>query len=178
MWALNNTLQDQTVMVELRLVDTETGQVRERKSFDKQVLPPNRSLELTVDHKVDDRTAVQAIMLKADGQVIGRGSDWPQPLKYVHLPALYDIKVNVQDGKVEVTSNAPVKGLELYIPDESRKVYWDDNCIDVFPGDTYVVNCTGLTKEDDVRIRFYGMDWIPTTTALSDTDDRLKTNSC
>lgn len=146
--------------VQVRLLDTETGQVRNRIILEHQTIPSNRSLELIEDCEVDNKTAVQAIMLDAQGHVIARASDWPQPLKYVHLPPSYCIRLQVLDGKVEVISNAPVKGLELYLADGERKVCWDDNCVDVFPGDKYVIKAKGLVQDDDVRIRYYGIDWV------------------
>ena len=160
-WAVNTTVRDADVHLEIRLFDTETGELREKRRLGRRALPSNRSLELIEDFEVDDKTVVQAIMLDSRGSIIARASDWPQPLKYVHLPPSYDIRLQVLDGRVEITSNFPVKGLELYMASEERKVTWDDNCVDVFPDDTYVINATGVMEGDDVRMRYYGMDWVP-----------------
>ncbi|KAI0010829.1 beta-mannosidase precursor [Xylariaceae sp. FL0662B] len=160
-WAVNTTLQDTDVKVEVRLFDTVTGALRKEITLERQVIPSNRSTELIEDCEVDDNTAVQAIMLDAKGRIIARASDWPQPLKHVHLPLSYDINLRVLDGKVEITSNAPLKCLELYVPDEERRVYWDDNGIDVFPGDTYVITAPGLAEGEEVHLRYYGIDWVP-----------------
>ncbi|UNI21799.1 Beta-mannosidase [Purpureocillium takamizusanense] len=160
-WAVNTTLQKAAVSVEVRLYDTQTGELRQTISLGNQILGANRSTELAEDCAVDDRTAVQAIMRHSDGSVVSRASDWPQPLKYVTLPTAYDIKLRVLEGRVEISSDAPVKGLELYLADEEREIRWDDNGVDVFPGDTYVVQGAGLVKGDDVRMRYYGSDWVP-----------------
>ncbi|CAG9950635.1 unnamed protein product [Clonostachys rosea f. rosea IK726] len=159
-WAVNTTLQESDVKVVVRLFDTETGQLREERNLQRQVLLSNRSTELVEDEKVDDKTAVQALLF-ANNQIISRASDWPQPLKYAHLPTSYHVNLKVLDNRVEVTTHAPVKGLELYTTIEGRKICWDDNCIDVFPGDAYVIHAKGLVKGDDVRMRYYGMDWAP-----------------
>ncbi|SPN99299.1 related to beta-mannosidase [Cephalotrichum gorgonifer] len=159
-WAVNTSLLAADVIVEVRLFDTETGELREKQILGPQTLLPNRSLELVEDVKVDDKTAVQAILSDSAGRIVARASDWPQPLKYVRLPPSYDINLQVLDGRVEVSSNVPLKCLELYMADNDRKVCWDDNGVDVFPSDTYVINATGLVEGDDVRMRYYGVDWI------------------
>lgn len=161
MWAVNTTLQERVVNVELRLFDTETGDIIDKNVLEDQALPPNRSMGLMTDHKVDDRTAIQAIARDIDGRVIARASDWPQPLKHVHFPPSYDINIRVFNGEVEVTSSAPLKSLELYITDENRHLTWGDNGIDVFPGDVYVIDAKGLLEGDAVGMRYYGMEWIP-----------------
>lgn len=161
MWAVNTTLQEIVANVELRLFDTETGNLLDKTVLDRQALPSNRSVGLMADHKVDDRTAIQAIARDIDGRVIARASDWPQPLKHVHLPPSYDINLRILDGEVEVTSSAPLKSLELYITDENRHLTWGDNGIDVFPGDVYAIGVKGLLEGDDIGMRYYGMEWIP-----------------
>jgi beta-mannosidase len=167
-WAVNTTLQEITLNVELRLFDTETGNVLDKNVLERQVLPSNRSMELMADQKVDDRTAIQAIARDIDGRVIARASDWPQPLKHVHLPTSYDVKLRILNGKVEVISSAPVKSLELYITDENRHITWGDNGLDVFPGDVYVIDAEGLLEGDNVGVRYYGMEWIPNRRQMDD----------
>jgi beta-mannosidase len=156
-WAVNTTLQGASVSVDVRMYDIETGELREKRSLGAQTLASNRATELVEDWSVDDKTAVQAIMFDSEGRIIARASDWPQPLKYVHLPASYEVKLRVLDGKVEISSNAPVKGVELYMADEEDvHVRWEDNGVDVFPGDVYTINAPGLVEGDDVRVRYYG----------------------
>lgn len=150
------TLRVANVKVEVRLYDIQTGVILEEKFICPSTLQPNRATELAEDWSVKQTTAIQAKLLDMDGNVIARTSDWPQPLKHVLLPPSYNVALTVLDGEVEIRTNAPVKGVELYMADDSRDVRWDDNGVDVFPSDTYVVKARDLVKGDDVRARYYG----------------------
>lgn len=156
MWAVNMTQSAAEVKVEVCLYDIQTGAVLEEKLIGSSTLLPNRTTELSADWAVQQTTAIQAKLLDKEGDVIARMSDWPQPLKYVLLPPSSGVALTVMDGKVEIRTNAPVKGVELYMADEARDVRWDDNGMDVFPGDVYVVHARNLIKGDDVRVRYYG----------------------
>ncbi|KFY01717.1 hypothetical protein V490_00791 [Pseudogymnoascus sp. VKM F-3557] len=158
-WAVNMTLDNFDAKIEVRLFDIITGALVEEKHLPLCSLAANRTTELAADLAVLQTTAIQARMLTPDGVVVGRASDWPQPLKYVMLPCASDmgITLTVMDGLVEIRSETPVKCLQLYLPDESRNdVIWEDNGVDVFPGDVYVIKALGLEEGDDVRMRFYG----------------------
>lgn len=157
-WAVNGTLKEVSSQVEVRTYDIATGTLREEKSLGVQTLSANRSTELLEDVSVDDKTAVQAIMRDLqDGRIIARTSDWPQPLKYVTLSASPNVTVSVLDGKLEIRAEAPVKGVVVSAPDD-REVVFEDNGVDVFPGDVYTINARGLTKDDKVEVRYYGSD--------------------
>lgn len=159
LWAVNGTLKPVSAQIELRTYDIATGTLREEKSLGVQTLSSNRSTELLEDLSVDDKTAVQAIMKDAkDGHIIARASDWPQPLKYVTLSASPDVTVSVLDSKLEIRAKAPVKGVVVSVPDD-REVIFDDNGVDVFPGDVYTIHARGLAKDDKVDVRYYGSDF-------------------
>jgi beta-mannosidase len=112
------------------------------------------------DLSVDDQTAVQAIMKDThDGRVIARASDWPQPLKYVSLRASPDVTVSVLEGKLEIRSNVPVKGLVVSVVPEDRDVEFEDNAVDIFPNDVYTIMARGLKKNDQVEVRYYGSEF-------------------
>lgn len=156
-WAVNLTMQDVHVAIEVRLYDIATGSLREKESLGSQTLASNRTTELLEDLSVDQTTVIHALMLDdRDGRVIAHASDWPQPLKHVDLPTSPNVTVSVLDGKVEIRADAPVKGVEVYIAGDKRNVSWDDNGVDVFPDDVYTIYAKGLVKGDDVRVRYYG----------------------
>jgi beta-mannosidase len=155
-WAVNMTLIAAKVRVEVRLYDIQSGAVLEEKFMGLSTLQPNQTTELAADWSVQQTTSIQAKLLDTEGNLLARMSDWPQPLKHVLLPLSYDVALTVLDGKVEIRTNAPVKGVELYMEDEARDVQWSDNGVDVFPGDVYVVEARNLVKGDDVRVRYYG----------------------
>jgi len=153
------TLSTPAVKIEVRLFDILTGAVLEEKFMALHNLAANRTTELAAGLSVHKTTAIQTRMLDPDGIVIARASDWPQPLKYVMLPsaAAQGITLTVTDGAVEIRSKTPCKGVELYMADEARDVWWEDNGVDIFPGDIYVVKAPGVVKSDDVRMRYYGL---------------------
>ncbi|OIW25685.1 beta-mannosidase precursor [Coniochaeta ligniaria NRRL 30616] len=156
-WAVNGTLQDVDVQIEVRLYDIASGVLREERRLDNQALLSNRTTELLEDVSVDEKTAVQAIMRNVgDGRVIARASDWPQPLKYVGLAASPDVSLSVLDGKVELRATAPVKGVQVYLSQHERNVSWEDNGVDVFPDDVYTIHAPELVKGDQVEARYYG----------------------
>lgn len=155
-WAVNMTLTSAEVKVEIRLFDIQTGTVLEEKTLGPLTLQPNRTTEISEDWAIQQTAAIQAKLLDARGNIIARVSDWPQPLKHVLLPPLYDVALTVLDGKVEIRTNAPVKGVEVYVADDGRDVQWSDNGVDVFPGDAYIIEARNLIKGDDVRVRYYG----------------------
>jgi beta-mannosidase len=153
------TVNNFDAKIEVRLFDIMTGALVEEKYLPLCSLAANRTTELAADLAVLQTTAIQARMLTPDGAVIARASDWPQPLKYVLLPCALDmgIAVTVMEGLVKIRSETPVKCVQLYLADGSRNdVIWEDNGVDVFPGDVYVIKAPGLEEGDDVRIRFYG----------------------
>jgi beta-mannosidase len=159
-WAMNGTLQDARARIEIRLYDISTGDLREEKSMGVQSLLSNCTTELMEDLSVDDQTAVQAIMKDThDGRVIARASDWPQPLKYVSLRASPDVTVSVLEGKLEIRSNVPVKGLVVSVVPEDRDVEFEDNAVDIFPNDVYTIMARGLKKNDQVEVRYYGSEF-------------------
>lgn len=158
-WAVNGTLKSVSAQVEVRTYDIATGALREEKSLGVQTLLSNRSTEVLEDVSVDDKTAVQAVLRDSkDGHIIARASDWPQPLKYVTLCPSPDVTVSVLDAKLEIRAKAPVKCVVVSVPDD-RDVAFEDNGVDVFPGDVYTIHARGLVKDDKVEVRYYGFDF-------------------
>jgi beta-mannosidase len=153
-WGVNMTLEPVKVTVQIRYFNVKSGKAGQSFETKEIELLPNRSTEILQDLSVDQETAVQARLLDANGQVIARQGDWPQPLKYLSFP---DRKVSVQvsDGKVVISTNAPVKGVEVYLEDEEREVDWQDNGVDVFPGDDFVIEAPGIKADDEVLFRYY-----------------------
>lgn len=160
LWAVNGTMDNVQVKIEIRVYDIATGDLCDEKYLDSLSLLSNRTTELVEDLSVNDKMAVQAIMRDTrDGHVIARASDWPQPLKYVTICASPDVKVSVLDGKLEIRANAPVKGLVVSVVPDDRDVDFEDNGVDVFPDDVYTILAPGLKEDDKVEVRYYGSDF-------------------
>ena len=126
-------------------------------------LPPNQSTDLVTGMKClgppstsmdrgkgghpiwtpSSSVVVSARLLNANGEVLARFSDWPQPFKHLELqhPRLR-ITENGEVIKVKVTR--PVKGVWLSVPDGGEEVRWSDNALDMVPGDNQVVIARGL----------------------------------
>ncbi len=57
---------------------------------------------------------------------------------------------------VQIESDLPVKGLVLECDDDEAR--FDDNCVDVVPGEKIVIGVGGLKKEDALTVRYLDME--------------------
>ena len=87
---------------------------------------------------------LHATLMGAEGQVIARTSNWPEPYKLLQLadPGL-EVKVEGDEVTVNATKK-PCKGVWLDVEGENQGVMWSDNALDVFPGDPVTVRARGL----------------------------------
>lgn len=83
--------------------------------------------------------------------------DRPEPFKHIHFPSSADValRATVGDdgGTVTLESDRPVKGVVLDA--EGDWVKWDDQAIDLVPGDPQVVFGKGLAGRE-VKVRYLG----------------------
>ncbi|KAJ3111243.1 hypothetical protein HDU96_005877 [Phlyctochytrium bullatum] len=121
-----------------------------------------------------------------DNRVLSRATDWPQPLRHLPYPlpdpglkveveggnAWHDSETGLDQAIVRVSSRLPVKGVWLYVKgrpsvcpgvsltpvDGVVPVCFDDNMLDVMPGDPQLVEVVGWKEGDEIRYRCYG-DW-------------------
>ncbi|PMD61127.1 glycoside hydrolase family 2 protein [Hyaloscypha bicolor E] len=164
-WGSNLTLNDMKVDVVVKAFDVITG----KETFSKTVksaftLPENRSTEIAsfavpVRHPNSDeegRTVVAAYLYE-EGIQVARYINWPEPLKYVHLQKPKNLEVLLsRDGKeVEVSAEVPVKGVALECVDDG--VVFEDNLVDVVPGEVVVIGVRGATKATEIAVRYLGM---------------------
>ncbi|KAI5785807.1 putative beta-mannosidase B [Geopyxis carbonaria] len=85
---------------------------------------------------------------------VARTISWPDPLKHVPLSRSPGLGALHWQGKVKVRTQRPVKGLQLLADGE---VQWEDNGVDVVPGEVVEVGVTGLDKVGGaVGVRFLG----------------------
>lgn len=161
-WVSNLSLDPRDLTLSLRTFDARSGKLLKNHG-DRQVhVAANQSTELLEDLPVDDSIVVQARLLDADGKVVARAADWPQPLKHI----VFDprtVKATARDGFVEVTASGPVKGVMLSTTADN--VEWQDNGFDVFPDDVYIVQAPGVTPSTDVSVRFYEQEAIAAPSA-------------
>ena len=160
MWASNLSLERRTISVLLKAWDVVTG----RETYSKRlhegfVLEPNRSTEITafevpVEKKDADEElgTVVAAYLVEDGNQVARYVNWPEPLKYVHLQKPKDLKVSItaKGDAVEISAEVPVKGVALLVDDDG--VVFEDNCVDVVPGEVVRIGVKGLRRGEEGKL--------------------------
>ncbi|KAF7961098.1 hypothetical protein EAE96_000765 [Botrytis aclada] len=164
-WGSNLGLEDITADVLVKAFDIITGQETYSKTIASSLLlPENRSTEITaLDVPVqtpnadeESRTVVAAYLI-LDGVHIARYINWPEPLKYVHLQKPTDLRVKLsKDAKtVGISSEVPVKGVALECEDE--EVVFEDNLVDVVPGEMVKVGVKGAKPDTKIGVRYLGM---------------------
>lgn len=167
LWASNLTLKPRTVTVQLKAWDIVTGTEKFSKTLKSNfTLIQNRSTEITdleipASEKGADEnfSTVFAAYLIEDGIQIARHVNWPEPLKYAHIqaPKQLTVKYSEDVNNVEITAEIPMKGVALESADDA--VIWEDNCVDIVPGETVQIGVKGLRNLDDgeVEVRFLGL---------------------
>lgn len=164
-WGSNLGLRDRRVDVVVMAWNVEAGERTYCATIKERVLLlQNHSTELAdmeVPVKVSDvgeegRTVVAAYLVE-DGVQVARYINWPEPLKYVHLQRPKHLKVEVsQDGKrVDVSAEVAVKGVALDCEDEDVK--FEDNCVDLVPGEIVSIAMKGGDKETKIGAKYLGM---------------------
>ena len=162
-WGSNLTLEDLTVDCVLRAWDVETGeQTGEQTLAAAKLLPENRSTEIAaldvpVRKAGDENRTVVAAYLVRDGQQIARYVNWPEPLKYLHLqkPKALTARLTADLKAVEISAEVPVKGVALECEDDAVK--FDDNLVDIVPGEVVTIGVTGASAETKIETRYLGM---------------------
>ncbi|KXX83158.1 Beta-mannosidase B [Madurella mycetomatis] len=165
-WGSNLTLEDLTVDCVLKAWDVETGEETFSETVSaKQVLPENRSTEMAaLDVPVrkknageEERTVVAAYLVRADGKQIARYVNWPEPLKYLHLqkPKQLKAQLNADSTAVEISAEVPVKGVALECEDDAVK--FDDNLVDIVPGEVVTIGVSGASATTKIETRYLGM---------------------
>lgn len=173
-WGSNLTLEDLEVDCVLKAWDVETGEETFSEVVSKGLLlPENRSTEILVrdvpvrskakSGEEERRTVVAAYLVdkKNGGKQIARYVNWPEPLKYLHLRKPKELKVVLSEDlkSVEISAEVPVKGvaLECENDDENDEVRFEDNLIDLVPGEVVRVGLVGAKKGTKVGVRYLGM---------------------
>lgn len=153
-WAAQNA--GATVFGELRLrAFTADGSLRLDRSYTVTALP-NQVTELCElplpDGALDGRHGdsghellIVCAELRSGGVLLARAVLWPQPLKALPLrdPGL---AITVEGDAVSVHAAGPAKGVLLALADDSDAdpPRWQDNLIDLMPGDDITIAAPGL----------------------------------
>ena len=154
-----------TVDVLVKAWDVVTGKETYSKIIKSGLLlPKTQSTEIAdfeVPVKVKDageegRIVVAAYLIE-DGKQVARYINWPEPLKYLHLQKPKHLATEVsRDGRtVEISAEVPVKGVALECEDDD--VVFDDNCVDIVPGEVVSISMKGGNKATIITTRYLGM---------------------
>ena len=88
---------------------------------------------------------------------LARYVNWPEPLKYLHLQKPKELKAELSgDGKsVALSAEVPVKGVAVESEDDA--VRFEDNLVDIVPGETVWIPVRGASEGTVVTTRYLGM---------------------
>jgi beta-mannosidase len=183
LWACNSTLEEKKAKIELVSFDL-NGEEVDRQSFGGK-LAHNASTEIwkgdvpgksllwqtggtaltdlgqpvrKSDAEVPKPIVVQARLLDPEhnDSVLARYSNWPEPWKYLTFPKDPKLTIKVDGDTVTLKCEKPIKGVILDLEDRTgEEVKWSDQAIDMFPGDTQVLEAKGL-KGRKVKARYIG----------------------
>ncbi|PGH23804.1 hypothetical protein AJ80_02052 [Polytolypa hystricis UAMH7299] len=165
-WGSNLTLDTRKVCVELKAWDVVTGEeTYSQKLNECFILEQNRSTEIT-EFEVpvtknqagqEERTVVAAYLVE-QGKQVARYVNWPEPLKYTHLQIPKNLTVTLSEDATQVglSAEVPVKGAAVY--SDLEGVAFDDNCVDLVPGETVYIGVKGLKpgQQDQITVRYLG----------------------
>ncbi|KAF9058147.1 glycoside hydrolase family 2 protein [Panaeolus papilionaceus] len=164
-WGTNSTLEPKKATLEVTAFDLHSGWT---EKWDQEVtLAPNACTEIfsgglpgqPIRRKKSDVPKVIIVSARLlDGQtVLGRYSNWPEPFKFIHFPAVQDLGLKVDVGNdgesVTLSTHKPIKGIVLDV--EGEDVKWSDQAIDLVPGDPQTIRAVGL-KGRELKLRFLG----------------------
>jgi beta-mannosidase len=163
-WGSNLQLEDVTGDLVVRAFDVETGEVTYDETVEKAfLLPKNQSTEMAAfDVPVKEkgreaRTIVAAYLVNAEGKQLARYINWPEPLKYLHLQKPKQLEAKLAEGNtvVRISAEVPIKGLALECADDG--VHFEDNLVDIVPGETVEIAVRGAKDDTVIETRYLGM---------------------
>ncbi|KAK4153335.1 glycoside hydrolase superfamily [Chaetomidium leptoderma] len=165
-WGSNLTLGGVTVDCVLKAWDVVSGEETYCQTVVAgKVLPENRSTEIVAqdvpvrekDVGEEGRIVVAAYLVDGGGKQVARYVNWPEPLKYVHLqkPKALKAQLTADCSAVEISAEVPVKGVALECEDDEVK--FDDNLVDIVPGEVVTIGVRGANTKTKIETRYLGM---------------------
>ncbi|TWU76317.1 hypothetical protein ED733_005824 [Metarhizium rileyi] len=164
-WGSNLDLEDLTADCLVKAWDVETGrEIYSQTVSSKHFFPANSSTEvITMNVPVTKRNVgeegriVIAAYLYQEGKQIARYVNWPEPLKYLHLQKPKYLKAEhcAASNTVELSAEVPVKGLAVGCEDED--VNFDDNLVDLVPGEIVSIGVRGTTRDTKFTTQYLNM---------------------
>ncbi|RDW66315.1 hypothetical protein BP6252_09950 [Coleophoma cylindrospora] len=161
-WAVNSKMTTLDATLQLSAFDIETGKAIDLPEQERSrvlALPPNQTMELTqIAIPQAGSTVVVGYIDSPTGERLARWVSWPEPMKFVRFSPGLKVETRTEGEVVWVKTNAPVKGVVLSVPiEEGEDAVWEDNFIDLVPGEEIAVAVKGLEGRT-VQVR-YLCDW-------------------
>lgn len=101
---------------------------------------------------------LSSTLLNEKGEAEARLVNWPEPFRYLQWHTDTKVSIKVHQNSVDITTNYPVKGCLLYVDyEDGEDATWEDNMLDLMPGETLSVKVWGLEGRE-VKTRFLN-DW-------------------
>lgn len=144
-WGTNSMASAREFDLELEAFSLDGQELSQERR--KVSLEANSTTELGVWNPQVQEPAVYAARLLDDSAVQARSALWPEPFKFYRLP---DPGLKLEwaaPGELRLSVERPAKG--VYLMDEDA--VWEDNFLDLMPGDPQTVKVKGLTRAVKVR---------------------------
>ena len=146
--------------------DIRTGELRFSEQRRQAVtLKPNQSTEIC-EYELGDGEAASRIVVAVyliepeDGQVVARSISWPEPLKYVPFPPPKNLRIDSigdqnSGDSFEIECDVPIKGFVLEVDNDTNgNIVFEDNCIDLVPGEAVLIGVKGLELLEKPKITY------------------------
>jgi beta-mannosidase len=161
-WGVNMSLEDLVVDVQVKMFDVRSGRIlHEQVLLQNFSLVANRSTEFpsfSLPEATESKAVVAAIYLVQKGAVLGRHVNFHEPLKEVpfqssnHLNSM--LVSRGQETWLQLDATVPVKGVMVEAKGpHADEVVWDENGVDLVPGETMRLPVKGLKHGDEDRLK-------------------------
>ncbi|RFU33987.1 hypothetical protein B7463_g2352, partial [Scytalidium lignicola] len=164
-WVTNVTLKPVTYSLVIKAFELSTGNElfsrTETRELGANITTELFDIELPNPITTTDEPVILSTCLKtlpsdnSKGTVVARCTNWPQPYRYLTMPKP-KLDISIDGDRISAKANVPVKGLAFYAKDIDA-VSFEDNLLDLVPGDEQVVTARGLNG-NAVTWRYYGME--------------------
>ncbi|CCX32063.1 glycoside hydrolase superfamily [Pyronema domesticum] len=153
----NITKEEWSGVVDVKFISVETG-VETGVVHEEVNVPANGAMAVgRWVVREDEPTLVVTTLVDEDDEVVSREINWPEPFKFVGNGGAFcgGERVNVEwrGGGVRVMATEATKGLWFEeIPGE----VWEDNGIDLVPGEDRLIRVENLLQAPERRMWWYG----------------------
>lgn len=194
LWVCNLELKAHRLKIIILTTNLDAGETKVHSDLSKTLeIPPNCSteimeFEIPVSHKHADEELQTVVAAKAVGLTeaqITSSINWPEPLKYAHLPKPKDVFIqhfiprenlrktragwpsglSFEASTLMLKSDTPLKGVMLEYDDRGGEdgVSFEDNGFDIIAESLHSIKVWGLQREQERRLQvtYLGCDGVP-----------------